>query len=728
MTAARVALVDWTEEKILSIQVRRDGIAVVTAKDARRDGNAFTIELQAQLSAAIHRIEEDASIAAAVLVSGKRDAFVTGLSADLLTSIKLSVDAERIASELSHTLRRLEMLHKPVVAAVHGPALGAGFELALACHAIVASDDPRTLLGLPDVHVGRVPAGNGPLRVANRAGLRVAIDVTLGGENLHATDAQALGLVDEVCARAILVDAAARLAKALVGHVPRVRDERGDLLTLALEKNPIGRRYLFGRARKNLRQGARDHRAPRAQALDVLERFAAKGFDAAARLEARAFGDLVVSECAHRLTELSLATAALEQDSGVHDLVEARPVRRVAVLGGGLMGAGIAYVTVASGFPVRIKEKDDATAGRAVGEVKSRLDARVARGELTALASEQAFARLSTTTDLSGLRNADAVIEAVPEDLAAKQEILRQVEALIDAKCVYASNAFSIPISKIARAAANPERVLGMHYFNPVPATSLLEVVRADKTEAWAVATAVALGKRQSKTVIVVKDGPGFYTTRILVPWLNEALHLLGEGVSVNAIDAAMVDWGFPLGPMRVLDEMGIDVALRVAQGLHAAFGPRMTPPGGLAMLVADDRRGKRIGRGIYRDCAGAGDERRGGHLEGEDPGVYALLGVEPRTKLPVDEIQMRCALGMVNEAVRCFGEGVLRAPGDGDVGAVLGLGFPGFRGGPFRYVDSIGPADVLRRVQGYADRFGERWRPAPLLVQMARKGERFFR
>ncbi len=725
MTAAAIAVVDRGDEKsakILTLRVRRDGVAVVTIDDAREAENAVTVPLHAQLSAVIARIEEDASIAAAVLASGKSDCFIVGMSPDLLTSIKFSTDAERIASELSHTLRRLERLRKPVVAAIHGPALGGGFELALACHAIVASDDPSTVLGFPEVNVGLVPAANGPLRVASRAGLRVAIDVAVGGENLRASEAQALGLVDDLCPRAILVDAAARHARALVGHIPRVKDERADLWTLALEKNPIGRRYLFKRARERIESEGRDCGGARAQVLDILERFVDRGFEDAAALEAKAFGDLVVSETAHRLIELSLATAALEKDSGVHEFAQPRRVQRIAVVGGGLMGGGIAYVTVASGLPVRMKEADDASAGRSLREIKSRLDARVANGELTVRDGEQAFARLSAMTDFSGLRNADAVIEAVPEDLAVKQEILRHVEPLIDAKCVYGSSTFAIPISRIAQAATNPERVLGMHYFNPVPATPLLEVVRAEKTEAWAVATAVAIGKAQKKTVIVVKDGPGFFTTRILVPWLNEAVQLLSDGVPVHAIDAAMVDWGFPLGPLHLLDEMGIDVASRVAQGLHAAFGARMTPPGALATLVADDRRGRRNSRGVYRyDAAGREGKR------GVDPGVYTLLGVEPRTRLPVEEIQMRCAVAMVNEAIRCFGEGILRDPRDGDVGAIFGLGFPRFRGGPFRYVDTIGAADVLRRVQAYADRFGERWRPAPLLVQMARKGERFF-
>jgi 3-hydroxyacyl-CoA dehydrogenase/enoyl-CoA hydratase/3-hydroxybutyryl-CoA epimerase len=718
VTAAQAAALDRSEESILSIDVRRDGVAVVTIDDVRDVDNTITMALQAQLLAMIARIEDDASIAAVVITSGKPLGFVAGTSAALLTSIKFSTDGERVASEVSHTLRKLEGLRKPVVAAVHGRALGGGFELALACHAIVASDDPDTMFGLPEVHVGVMCVGNGSLRVANRAGLRVALDLAVGGEALHAQAARDLDLVDDVCPRAILLDAAARHAKALVGHVPRVRDERGDIRTLLLERNPIGRRLLL----RQVRERKSAHYVSPAFIVDVLERFAEKGFEEAARLEARLFGELVVSETAHRLIELSLATAALDRSSGVDEKVEPRPIRHVAVLGGGMMGTGIAYASAVSGISVRLKEKDDSAIGGALRGVKSLLAERVAHGEITALESEHVFARLSATTNLSGLRNADAVIEAVPEDLALKQEILREIEPLIGGKCVYASNASSIPIARIAQAAADPERVVGMHYFSPVPTTSLLEVVRADKTAPWAVATAVALGKRQGKTVIVVKDGPGLYTTRILAPLLNEAVQLLSDGVRATAIDEALLDWGFAAGPLERLDDIGIDVASQTAQALHAAFGARMTPPGGLSTLVADDRCGRKNGRGIYRYGADGRIPKRI-----VDPDLYPLLGVESRTKLPVEEIQLRCALAMVNEAVRCYGDGVLRDPRDGDVGAIFGLGFPKFRGGPFRYVDTIGAADVLRRVQAYADRFGERWRPAPLLVQMAKKGERFF-
>jgi 3-hydroxyacyl-CoA dehydrogenase/enoyl-CoA hydratase/3-hydroxybutyryl-CoA epimerase len=381
-------------------------------------------------------------------------------------------------------------------------------------------------------------------------------------------------------------------------------------------------------------------------------------------------------------------------------------------------------VSIRAGASVRLKERDDVSAGRALKAVGEALDARAAEGLCTPLDRGHIFARLSATTDYSGLRHADLVVEAVFEDVALKRAIVRDVEALVAPTCVLASCTSSIPIATIAQAAKRPERVLGMHYFSPVPKMPLLEVVRADKTEAWAVATAVAVGRRQEKTVIVVKDAPGFYTTRILAPLVHEAAELLSEGLAVEAIDHAMADWGFPVGPLRLLDEIGIDVAAHVAQLLHEAFGERMTPPRSIAKLIGDERHGRKNRRGLYRYDERLRDE---GGVHTVDAGVYALLGIRTKATLPVEEIQMRCALSMINEAVRCFGEGIIRCPRDGDVGAILGLGFPPFRGGPFRYVDTIGAAEALRRVQGYADRFGERWRPAPLLVHMARKGERFY-
>ncbi|HKO49724.1 MAG TPA: 3-hydroxyacyl-CoA dehydrogenase NAD-binding domain-containing protein, partial [Polyangiaceae bacterium] len=305
--------------------------------------------------------------------------------------------------------------------------------------------------------------------------------------------------------------------------------------------------------------------------------------------------------------------------------------------------------------------------------------------------------------------------------LNLKRQVLAEVEQHAPKTAIFASNTSSIPIAQIAAGARRPEQVIGMHYFSPAHKMPLLEVVVTDKTLPRVIASSVEFGKRQGKTVIVVRDGAGFYTSRILGPYLNEASFLIAEGVPIEQIDAALVAWGFPIGPVALLDEVGIDVGAKVGHILHEAFGARMAPPPGIEALLKDERFGKKNQRGFY---SYAGDEK-GQRLV--DSSVYSLLGVEPKRTLPKEEIAQRCALQMINEAAYCFGEGVLRSARDGDVGAIFGLGFPAFRGGPFHYVDAVGAVDVVRRLEGCASLLGPRFAPAPVLAKMARTGGCFY-
>jgi 3-hydroxyacyl-CoA dehydrogenase/enoyl-CoA hydratase/3-hydroxybutyryl-CoA epimerase len=310
------------------------------------------------------------------------------------------------------------------------------------------------------------------------------------------------------------------------------------------------------------------------------------------------------------------------------------------------------------------------------------------------------------------------LIEAVFEDLALKQEMVRAFEA-VNTRGIFASNTSSIPISRIAEASYRPERVLGMHYFSPVQKMPLLEIIVTSKTEPVATATAVALGKKQGKTVIVVNDGPGFYTSRIIAPYMNEAAELLVEGASVEDVDGALVDFGMPVGPVTLLDEVGIDVGVKVGKVLHQAFGERMAPPKALEKVIADGRLGRKSRKGFY--TYGEGKKKS------VDESVYDLLpGGRARKPVERSEIVERLTLQMINEAIRCLGEGILRSPRDGDVGAVFGLGFPPFRGGPFRHADAIGPKALLDRMERLRQRFGDRFEPAPLLVEHARTGKPF--
>jgi len=446
-----------------------------------------------------------------------------------------------------------------------------------------------------------------------------------------------------------------------------------------------------------------------------------QGMERGLQREAELFGLLVVTDVSRQLVRIFFAQNALRKDTGVDDpAVKPRPVDEVAVLGGGLMGGGIAYVTAAvARKPVRIKEKDDEALGRAFASVRGILDERVKRRRITPLDREDAMALVTGTTGLEGLHRADAIIEAVYEDLDLKHRVLREVEAVAKPTAIFASNTSTLPITRIAEASARPENVVGMHYFSPVHRMPLLEVVRGAKTAPEVVATAVALGKAQGKTVIVVDDGPGFYTSRVLAPYLNEAAWLLTEGADIHQVDEAMMDWGFPVGPFQLLDEVGIDVARKAAKTLVDAFGERMRAPEALQKVIDDGRLGRKNGRGFYT-YGGA----RKKHV---DPTVYRLLpGGEKRKRFDRREIQDRLSLQFCNEAALCLEQGILRSARDGDVGAIFGLGFPPFRGGPFRFMDAEGIGEIVRRLREWEQKLGPRFAPAPSLVEMAAAGRRF--
>ena len=314
------------------------------------------------------------------------------------------------------------------------------------------------------------------------------------------------------------------------------------------------------------------------------------------------------------------------------------------------------------------------------------------------------------------------IVEAVFEDLALKQKTVAEIEKVAP-KAIFASNTSSLPIAKIAEGASHPENVIGMHFFSPVNKMPLLEIIRAPKTSAQTVATVVALGKKMGKTVIVVNDGVGFYTSRILAPYINEASFLLAEGGAVEEIDKALTDFGFPVGPLQLLDEVGIDVGTKVAHIMHSAFGERMVAPEGIDKLIADGRLGRKAKKGFYV----YGDEKEKGKKP-VDLNVYDLLPHgRDRKPLAAGEAAERCVLQMVNEAALCMGEGVLRSARDGDIGAVFGLGWPPFRGGPFRYADSLGAQTLVERLRRHEAKFGKRFAPAPLLVEMAKSGAKFY-
>jgi 3-hydroxyacyl-CoA dehydrogenase/enoyl-CoA hydratase/3-hydroxybutyryl-CoA epimerase len=745
--AADVRVSGPSSAKALSVRVREDGIAIVTYDVPGESVNTLKASFADEFEDLIAKIEIDGAIRAAVLVSGKPDSFIVGADIEMLKAATTAREGELLSRAGHVALARLASSKKPVVAAIHGPALGGGFEVALACTARVLSDDKKTVLGFPEVQLGLLPGADGLQRLADKAGLEVALDYGLTGKNMRPSKAFDLGVADDVVARPILEQVAIELALALSSgaasgpassekNAPRpargLRKKKptlsNELTRVALEKTPVGRAILFQKARSTTLEKTHGHYPAPAAIIDVLKTYSAHGLSASQDVEARAFGDLAVTPVAKNLIHLFQAQTALKKDKGVDETdVKPRPVQSIFVLGAGLMGAGIAYVTSAvADLHVRMKDRDDASISRGLASIGEIFDDRVKKKQLTRLERGQKLALITTAIDDSGLKSADLVVEAVFEDLAVKRQVLREVEERGRPDVIFASNTSAIPIAKIAESARRPENVVGMHYFSPVHKMPLLEIVRADRTDAAVVATAVQVGKKQGKTVIVVRDGVGFYTTRVLAPYLNEASFLLAEGAAVDAIDEALVEWGWPVGPLTLVDEIGIDVAAHVGRAMHEGFGDRLAPPPLIERIVEEGRKGRKNEKGFYLYERDAG---RGKSKE-VDTTIYRTLGLgtpSHAARISAEEIQWRCSLQFVNEAMHAFGDRIVKSARDGDVGAVYGLGFPPFRGGPFRFVDSLGAADVVRRMRQYEQSHGQRWSPAPALLELERANRRFY-
>jgi 3-hydroxyacyl-CoA dehydrogenase/enoyl-CoA hydratase/3-hydroxybutyryl-CoA epimerase len=706
------------------VERRDDGVAVIRIDVPGESVNTLRAAFAPELEAALDVLAEDASVRAVVVASGKPDGFVAGADIKELLGAKSARELSELSRRGQAAFVRLNELDKPVVAAIHGACLGGGLELALACHARVASTDEKTRLGLPEVQLGVLPALGGTQRLPRLVGTEAALDLMLTGKQLDARRAQRIGLVDEVVAPAIVFDVAVRLALARTAGSPEARRgaKRKALSEVLLVKNPLGRAVFFEQAKKRtLAKTHGNYPAPE-RILEVVRLGLSRGLEAGLGAEAAAFGELGVGAEARELMGLFFAQNELKKDAGVADPnTEARKLRRVGVLGAGLMGAGVAYVTaVQAKLPVRLKDRDERSLGHGMQHLSELFVERARSRRLSNFERDREAARVTPTTTYDGFDGLDLVIEAVFEDLTLKRSVLADVLAHGGKNVIFASNTSSLPITKIAEGSIAPERIVGMHYFSPVPKMPLLEVITTERTAPWVTATAVELGKKQGKTVIVVRDGAGFYTSRVLGPYLNEASFLLADGVPIEAVDAALVRWGFPVGPITLLDEVGIDVGLKVGKILHEAFGERMALPPGVERLVEDQRLGKKNGRGFYDYGTKKKDKRE------VDASVYAVLGVEPKAGLPQTDIAERCVLQFVNEAAHCLGEGILRSARDGDIGAVFGLGFPPFRGGPFRYVDAVGAAEIVRRLERHEKTHGARFRAAPVLAELARKNETF--
>jgi 3-hydroxyacyl-CoA dehydrogenase / enoyl-CoA hydratase / 3-hydroxybutyryl-CoA epimerase len=657
-----------------------------------------------------------------VLRSGKPDTFIAGADIEELQQLSDRAQVRELLRYGHDLFGRVAALPFPTVAAIHGACMGGGTELSLCCDWRLASEHEKTKIGLPEVQLGLIPGLGGTQRLPRLIGVPAALDLILTGKQVSASRAKKLGLVDETCHPAILDRVATSLlaggkrrggGAAKQGHqVPRGLAGR---VTDLVARSPLGGKLVYDKARAGVLEKTGGHYPAPLRAVDVVEKGLRLPLPQGLQVEADAFVELVVGETAKSLIGIFFMKNRVEGKAA--ELAKAaRPVARVGVLGAGLMGAGIAQGIAHRGTPVVLKDKDLAALARGMKYCADREGELVARRRQTEVAAREAMARLHPTIEYAPLSHLDFVVEAVFEDLAVKHQVIREVEAVAPDSLVFASNTSTIPIAELAQASARPSQVVGMHFFSPVHKMPLVEVIRHPATAPEVVATTVALGRAMGKTVIVVDDGPGFFTSRVLGPFLNEAVWCLVEGAAIEEVDAALKGWGWPAGGLQLLDEVGIDVAYHAGQVLIARLGDRIDAPPAFRKLVDDGRKGRKAERGFYR---------YDGKEKTPDPAVYELLGWQPRP-LAAADIAERCWLQMLNEVARTIEERIVTDPDVVDVGVIFGLGFPPFRGGILREADRVGLDLIVERLDAYAAKHGKRLQPAPLLREMAQRGERF--
>jgi 3-hydroxyacyl-CoA dehydrogenase/enoyl-CoA hydratase/3-hydroxybutyryl-CoA epimerase len=697
------------EQNAFHLKMRLDHVGIITIDVPDEKMNTLKAEFAGQITAIIAEARRDPKLAGLVLISGKPDNFIAGADISMIDRCKSAQEAEALAKQGQEVMAALDALPFPVVAAIHGACLGGGLELALACDARICSLDDKTRLGLPEVQLGLLPGSGGTQRLPRLIGVQQALPLILTGKTLRAKQARKLGVVDDAVPQAILLETAiARVKKGKVsGRTLPLRDR--------LLHGPIGRQALFALASRQTAAKTQGNYPAANRIIEVVRIGLEQGSRAGHDAEARAFGELAMTPESVALRGIFFATTAMKKERGGD--AEPAAVKSVAILGGGLMGGGIASVTaINAGLPVRIKDISLEGVNHALKTSWELLSKKVKRRQLTPAQRQQQMARITGGTDYQGFSQRDVVIEAVFEDLALKQQMVSEVEAHCQPHTLFASNTSSLPIEEIAAKAQRPENVIGLHYFSPVEKMPLVEVIPHLNTSTATLVTIVALARSQGKTPIVVADKPGFYVNRILTPYINEAMRCLLEGEPIDHIDRALVKFGFPVGPIQLLDEVGIDVGSKISPILHQAYGERFAAPAAFDAVLKDGRKGRKNSKGFYRYDQARWQRKK------PDASLYTLLKVTPKARQSEAQIAERCVMMMLNEAARCLDEQVIRCARDGDIGAVFGIGFPPFLGGPFHYMDKLGAAEMVNRLTRLTQQHGERFTPCDALIEAAKK------
>ncbi|WP_050940834.1 fatty acid oxidation complex subunit alpha FadJ [Vibrio harveyi] len=702
-----------SEQKAFSLKIDEQNIAWLAIDVPNEKMNTLQAAFADEMKEIFAQLKDTSGVKGMIIHSLKPDNFVAGADVRMLEACTTASEAEALAKQGQELFQQLSDLSYPVVAAIHGPCLGGGLELALACDYRVCTDSDKTRLGLPEVQLGLLPGSGGTQRLPRLIGLLPSLDLILTGKQLRAKKAKKLGVVDACVPETILLD----VAKQLIEKGKNKGKKKQSTKEKLMSGSGLGRKFVFEQAAKKTNEKTRGNYPATVAILEVIQHGLEKGFAQGQELEAKRFGELVMSSESKALRSIFFATTEMKKENGAE--AEPAAVNRVGVLGGGLMGAGISHVSVAKAkVPVRIKDVSNDGVLNALNYNYKLFEKQRKRRIISKAGLQSKMLQLSGGVDFTSFNHIDVVIEAVFEDLDLKQTMVADIEANAKPETIFATNTSSLPIHKIAEKAERPENIVGLHYFSPVEKMPLVEVIPHETTSEETISTVVALAKKQGKTPIVVKDKAGFYVNRILAPYMNEAAHILLANEPIEQLDGALLDFGFPVGPITLLDEVGVDIGAKIMPILVNELGERFKGPDVFDTLLNDGRKGRKSGKGFYTYK---------GKKKEVDKSVYKLLNLTPESKLSDNDIALRCVLPMLNEAVRCLDDGIIRSPRDGDIGAIFGIGFPPFLGGPFRYMDQFGLKELVEKMNEFASKYGDRYAPCDGLLTRAGEGRNFY-
>jgi 3-hydroxyacyl-CoA dehydrogenase / enoyl-CoA hydratase / 3-hydroxybutyryl-CoA epimerase len=707
-----------------------DGVVTIAWDVAQKSMNVMSTEAFALLGDLVDQALGDPGVKGIILTSGKKD-FAGGMDLNVIARMRAG-GAEAIFAgvmQMHHALRRIERAGmdtktlkggKPIVAALPGTALGIGLELPLACHRIIAADNPKARIGLPEIMVGIFPGAGGTTRLTRKLGAMMAAPFLLEGRLVSPKDARAAGLIDEVVApEALLARAKEWVLSATEADLVKPWDQKGYKMPGGTPYHPAGFQTFVGASAMVLAKTMGVYPAAKALLAAVYEG-ALVPFDTALRIEARHFTSVLMNPSSSAMIRsLFINKEALEKGANRPGVAD-QSVRKLGVIGAGMMGAAIAYVAANAGIEVVLIDATQEAADRGRAHSEGLLDKGLKRGKVTAERRAEVLSRITATTDYAALDGTDLIVEAVFEDPKVKADVTARVEAATAA--IYATNTSTLPITGLAAASKRPEQFIGIHFFSPVDKMNLVEIIRGKATGDVAVAKALDFVRQIRKTPIVVNDARFFYANRCIIPYINEGIRMVAEGVEPALIENAAKLVGMPLGPLQLVDETSIDLGVKIAKATKAAMGadyPDEAVDHILFWMADQGRLGKKANAGFY----GYSDKgERLGLWEGLEL-KYALDKVQPS----LTDVQHRLLFAQVLEAVRALEEGVLTDIREGDVGAILGWGFAPWSGGPFSWLDIIGAGRALDICRGLTAQFGPRFHAPALLREMAEKGETFY-